>query len=63
MTNYSRPVEELIRVSAPTRSGNLEIGMQNTEDRPDIVFFDSESGHDIELDISLVHPWSLDTIR
>ena len=30
---------------------------------PDIVFFDLESGHDVELDISLAHPWSLDTIR
>ena len=34
-----------------------------TEDHPDIVFFDLESGHDIELDISLAHPQSLDTIR
>ena len=34
-----------------------------TEDRPDIVFFDLESGHDVDLDISLAHPWSLDTIR
>ena len=35
----------------------------DTEDRPDITFFDSESGHDVDLDISLAHPQSLDTIR
>ena len=35
----------------------------DTEDCPDIVYFDSESGHDFELDISLAHLWSLDTIR
>ena len=34
-----------------------------SEDCPDIVFFDLESGHDVELDISFSHPWSLDTIR
>ena len=34
-----------------------------SEDRQDVVFFDLESGHDVELDISLAHPWSLDTIR
>ena len=35
----------------------------DTEDCPDIVLFDSKSGHDVELSISLARPWSLDTIR
>ena len=39
------------------------VKVTESEDRPDIVFFDLESGHDVELDISLSHPWSLDTIR
>ena len=30
----------------------------NSEDRSDIVMFDSASGVDLELDIALAHPWS-----
>ena len=30
----------------------------NTEDRPDITFFDAESGQNLDVDISLAHPWS-----
>ena len=30
----------------------------NSEDRSDIVVFDSASGMDLELDIALAHPWS-----
>ena len=30
----------------------------NSEDRPDIVVFDSASGMDLELDIALGHPWN-----
>ena len=33
----------------------------NTEDRPDIVVFDTQSGSTIDLDISLTHPWSSET--
>ena len=29
-----------------------------TDNRPDIVFFDSDTGYIIDLDISLAHPWS-----
>ena len=30
----------------------------NTEDCPDITFFDAESGQNLDVDISLAHPWS-----
>ena len=30
----------------------------NTEDRPHITFFDAESGQNLDVDISLAHPWS-----
>ena len=30
----------------------------NTNDRPDIIAFDAQSGCDIELDISVAHPWA-----
>ena len=30
----------------------------NTEDRPDITFFDAESEQNLDVDISLAHPWS-----
>ena len=30
----------------------------DTEDRPDITFFDAESGQNLDVDISLAHPWS-----
>jgi hypothetical protein len=28
------------------------------EDRPDIVVFDAGEGSNVDLDISLVHPWN-----
>ena len=31
-----------------------------TDNRPDIIFFDSDTGYNIDLDISLAHPWSSD---
>ena len=31
-----------------------------TGNRPDIVFFDSNIGNNVDLDISLAHPWSSD---
>ena len=34
----------------------------NTEDRPDITVFDSQSGSTVELDISMAHPHSCDII-
>ena len=30
----------------------------NTEDCPDITFFDAESGQNLDVDILLAHPWS-----
>ena len=30
----------------------------NTDDRPDIIAFDAQYGCDIELDISVAHPWA-----
>ena len=30
----------------------------NTDDRPDIIAFDAQSGSDVELDISVAHPWA-----
>ena len=30
----------------------------NSDDRPDIIAFDAQSGCDIELDISVAHPWA-----
>ena len=35
----------------------------NTEDRPDISVFDSETGQNLDLDVSLAHPWSQDIVR
>ena len=34
----------------------------NTDDRPDIIAFDADSGCDIELDISIAHPWAGHTL-
>ena len=34
-----------------------------TDDRPDIVVFDTDNGKNIDLDISLAHPWSNDVIK
>ena len=49
----------------------LQIGHQteprnrytDTEDRPDIVMFDLETGRNEELDISLAHTWSKDAVK
>ena len=30
----------------------------NTDDRPDIIAFDAQSGCDVELNISVAHPWA-----
>ena len=35
----------------------------NSEDRPDIIFFDSETGQNLDVDVSLAHPWSQDTLK
>ena len=35
----------------------------NTEDRPDISVFDSETGQNLDFDVSLAHPWSQDVVR
>ena len=35
----------------------------DNEKRPDIVVFDSNSGCNIELDVSLVHPWRCDYLK
>ena len=34
----------------------------NSDDRPDIIAFDAHSGCDIELDISIAHPWAGHTL-
>ena len=34
----------------------------NTDDRPDIIVFDAQQDCDIELDISVAHPWALHVI-
>ena len=35
---------------------------EGSNSRPDIIAFDAKSGYDIELDISLAHPWNEDII-
>ena len=35
----------------------------NTEHRPDITMFDPNTGQNLDLDVSLAHPWSQDIIR
>ena len=35
----------------------------NSDKRSDILVFDSDSGADIELDVSLAHPWCLDSVK
>ena len=30
----------------------------NTDDKPDIIIFDAQYGCDVELDISVAHPWA-----
>ena len=33
-----------------------------TNSRPDIIAFDSKNGRDLELDISVAHPWNADIL-
>ena len=35
----------------------------HTEDRPDITFYDVDSGTTKEIDVAMAHPWSKDTIK
>ena len=35
----------------------------NSDKRSDILVFDPDSGADIELDVSLAHPWCLDSVK
>ena len=35
----------------------------NSDDCPDILIYDSETEQNIEVDISLAHPWSQDVIK
>ena len=35
----------------------------NSDDRPDIVVFDSENGSSLDLDVSFAHPWSKDYLK
>ena len=35
---------------------------EGSNSHPDIIPFDAQSGYDIELDISLAHPWNEDII-
>ena len=42
---------------------NQDIQYINTEDRPDITMFDPNTGQNLDLDVSLAHPWSQDIIK
>ena len=35
----------------------------NNDKRSDILVFDPDSGANIELDVSLAHPWCLDSVK
>ena len=35
----------------------------NSDKRSDILVYDPDSGADIELDVSLAHPWCLDSVK
>ena len=35
----------------------------NSDKRSDIIVYDPDSGADIELDVSLAHPWCLDSVK
>ena len=35
----------------------------NNDDRPDIIIFDTGNLSDLEIDVSLAHPWSKEVIR
>ena len=43
-----------LKMSHQREQRNLYV---NSDDRPDIVVFDAQQGCDIELDISVAHPW------
>ena len=35
----------------------------NSDNRPDITLFDSETGQNLDVDVSLAHPWSQDILK
>ena len=35
----------------------------NSDKRSDVLVYDPDSGADIELDVSLAHPWCLDSVK
>ena len=35
----------------------------NSDNRPDITLFDSETGQKLDVDVSLAHPWSQDILK
>ena len=51
----------LINISHPREPRDC-YSNSNSDDRPDIVAFDSYSGCNIELDISVAHPWNKDIL-
>ena len=48
-----------LKMTHQRESRNLYV---NSDNRPDIVVFDAQQGCDIELDISVSHPWALHVI-
>ena len=56
---WSECLNEL-QICHPKESRNRYMDL---EDCLDIVLFDLGSGNDIEIDISMAHPWSSDTIK
>ena len=46
-----------------TRTPPQKRQYRDNEKRPDIVVFDSSSGHNVDLDVSLVHPWRCDYVK
>ena len=47
----------------PQKRSQLRNRYTETDDRPDIVVFDTDNGKNIDLDISLAHPWHKDVIK
>ena len=35
----------------------------HSNNRPDILVYDSETGFNVELDVALAHPWASDIFR
>ena len=40
-----------------------QYGYVNSDKRSDILVYDPDLGADIELDVSLAHPWCLDSVK